>query len=265
MNRSMLKAQARDRIAHAAPRPMQVGLVFTIIILLISFLSYKLVLEDTFKLYMEYIDVEEIQTTSYAEFLKNFDYNDFDRQLSRLAVSGTASFLNSVLSLITVIIIAGMIIFSLNTLRGKDASCWNLFDGFSIFGRVLLLYLLETVFIFLWSLLFFIPGIIAYYRYSQAIFLLIDHPEMSPMACIRESSRLMYGHKWERFVLDLSFIGWLLLVYLGCCIGFAFNFPVLGMIVGIFLFPFYFLTIAGYYRTITGDDIPNNDGWVPEI
>ena len=40
---------------------------------------------------------------------------------------------------------------------------------------------------------------------------LLDHPEMGVLECIRESKRLMRGHKAELFILDLSFIGWALL------------------------------------------------------
>ena len=35
-----------------------------------------------------------------------------------------------------------------------------------------------------------------------------DHPEYGWRECLDESQRLMTGHKWEKFVLDLSFIGW---------------------------------------------------------
>ena len=45
----------------------------------------------------------------------------------------------------------------------------------------------------------------------QALYLLLDHPEMGVTECIRESKRLMRGHKAELFILDLSFIGWALL------------------------------------------------------
>lgn len=64
---------------------------------------------------------------------------------------------------------------------------------------------------FLWGLLFVIPGIVASYRYRQALYLLLDHPEMGIMECISESKRMMRGHKAELFILDLSFLGWSLL------------------------------------------------------
>lgn len=67
------------------------------------------------------------------------------------------------------------------------------------------------IFIALWSLLLVVPGIIAAYRYRMALFLLLDNPEKSALACISESKRMMTGRKAELFVMDLSFIGWYIL------------------------------------------------------
>ena len=86
------------------------------------------------------------------------------------------------------------------------------------------------------------PGIIAAYRYRQAIYLLIDHPEMSVMDCIRESKRMMAGHKWELFVLDLSFIGW----------GFLSSLAMIGWLVRIYTTPYFGLTYALYYEALCG-------------
>ncbi len=79
------------------------------------------------------------------------------------------------------------------------------------FKKCILLYIIKYIFIFLWSLLFIIPGIVAMYRYSAATFILIENPEMSPTEALRASSELMKGRKGERFVLDLSFLGWTIL------------------------------------------------------
>ena len=43
-------------------------------------------------------------------------------------------------------------------------------------------------------------------------YILAEHPEFSAMDAIRESKRIMKGHKFELFVLQLSFIWWYLLV-----------------------------------------------------
>ena len=72
-----------------------------------------------------------------------------------------------------------------------------------------------------------------------ALYLLLDHPEKSAWQCLRESAAVMRGHKWELFVLDLSFLGWMLLSAL-----FA---PV-----SIWLDPYRAITNANYYNRLVG-------------
>lgn len=67
---------------------------------------------------------------------------------------------------------------------------------------------LRDLFTFLWSLLFFIPGVIKYYEYRMIPYLLAEHPEMSADEAFATSKKMMDGNKWSAFVLDLSFIGW---------------------------------------------------------
>ena len=67
---------------------------------------------------------------------------------------------------------------------------------------------LRDLFLFLWSLLFIIPGIIKGYSYRMVPYILADHPEMSGTEVITLSRQMMNGNKWRAFVLDLSFIGW---------------------------------------------------------
>lgn len=104
--------------------------------------------------------------------------------------------------------------------RTGETSFDKFFDGFKNFGANFILGLLETVFIFLWSLLLIIPGIIMSYAYSAAYFIKVARPNMDAMDCIRTSKEIMRGHKWELFVIDLSFIGWGLLCLLTFGIGF---------------------------------------------
>ena len=73
-----------------------------------------------------------------------------------------------------------------------------------------------TVFEFLWSLLFIVPGVIKHYEYKMIPYLLTENPEMTRKEAFAESKRLMKGNKWKAFVLDLSFIGWDILSLLTC-------------------------------------------------
>lgn len=105
----------------------------------------------------------------------------------------------------------GFSIFMLTFFRSRKIDNTLLFEGFSNFGRALLLLVLMIVKITLWTLLFFVPGIIAAFRYSQAFYVLADNPDMSARQCIKESCRIMTGNKGRYFYLLLTFIGWYIL------------------------------------------------------
>ena len=70
---------------------------------------------------------------------------------------------------------------------------------------------LMSIYIFLWCLLLFIPGIIKSYSYCFAPYISIDNDELTAEECINESMKLTNGYKMKLFLLDLSFIGWYLL------------------------------------------------------
>ncbi len=71
--------------------------------------------------------------------------------------------------------------------------------------------ILHYLFVCIGSIVFFIPGIIFSCSFSMAFFIINDHPEMNAMEALKESNRIMKGHKADYFMLNLSFIGWLIL------------------------------------------------------
>ena len=83
--------------------------------------------------------------------------------------------------------------------------------GFSNWLHVSLGMIVCYLYIVLWSLLFVIPGIIKAFSYAMTPYILVEHPEMSINQAIDESRRLMKGHKFDYFYLELSFIGWAIL------------------------------------------------------
>lgn len=87
------------------------------------------------------------------------------------------------------------------------------------YGRVLGIVLLTALYTLLWSLLLIIPGIIKAYSYSMTYLIAEDNPELGPNACIERSMAMMDGHKMDLFLLDLSYIGWILLGIISCGIG----------------------------------------------
>lgn len=70
---------------------------------------------------------------------------------------------------------------------------------------------LRTIFIFLWSLLLFVPGIIKSLSYAMTNYILVDRPELSANEAINLSKDMMYGHRFDLFYLYLSFAGWYIL------------------------------------------------------
>ncbi len=102
-----------------------------------------------------------------------------------------------------------------------------------------------TLFTFLWSLLFLIPGIVKAYSYRFTPYILADCPNVSARAALEISMRMTYGIKWELFVFDLSFVGWHLLN--GLTSG----------ILGIYTTPYYKTAFAALYDSMKNNAIEN--------
>jgi|AGTN01.3.fsa_nt_gi Predicted integral membrane protein len=83
--------------------------------------------------------------------------------------------------------------------------------GFNNYGRSLGGILWMELFVILWSLLLFIPGIIKALAYSMTPYILADTQNVSATDALKISMRMTNGHKGKVFVMGLSFIGWLLL------------------------------------------------------
>lgn len=92
---------------------------------------------------------------------------------------------------------------------GATVEIGDVFCGFSNkFGDYFLLGLMYNIFVWLWSLLFVVPGIIKSIAWSFVYQIKADHPEYTWKQCLDESNRMTMGHKMDIFVLQLSFIGW---------------------------------------------------------
>ena len=119
----------------------------------------------------------------------------------------------------------GVVMVFSGIVRKQQVSVGTVFGGFSNFANSFLAGLLVSIFTFLWTLLFWIPGIIKSYSYSMTFFILNDKPELTNADAITESRKLMNGHKMDLFLLDLSYIGWILLGLLSLGIGFLWISP----------------------------------------
>ena len=126
--------------------------------------------------------------------------------------------------------------------EGDTGLVGNLFSqGFGNWGHIVLGQLLMGIFIFLWSLLLIVPGIIKAYSYAMTPYILVDRPELSVRDAIRLSGRMMSGRKLDLFCLHLSFIGWMLLCILTLGIGM------------LFLSPYMMTAQAAFYQDVRSD------------
>ena len=114
----------------------------------------------------------------------------------------------------------------LSLVRTGSTRVEMLFDGFKQeLGAQVVAYILQSVFLALWTLLFISPGIVKTFSYSMTFYILRDNPGISGTEAIDRSRKMMNGHKWELFCLYFSFIGWILLSMLSFGIGVLFLMP----------------------------------------
>lgn len=100
-------------------------------------------------------------------------------------------------------LVYGASIFSLYAVRRNGPKFSMLFCGFNDFKRIAGTLYLRGLYIFLWGLLFIIPGFIRYYDYAMTPFLLHEHPELKFKEALERSKNMMDGHKADLFVWEL--------------------------------------------------------------
>ena len=137
----------------------------------------------------------------------------------------------------------GLAIFALSLSRKQDAKLSQIFSGFRKLGVGLGAYLLQLIFIILWSLLLIIPGIIAAISYSMTYYIIADNDLIGPLESITKSKEMMRGNKWKFFCLGFRFFGWALLCILTLGIG------------CLWLFPYMIVSLAQFY-----DDLKESNG-----
>jgi len=162
----------------------------------------------------------------------------------------------------------GVATINLAIARGENPQISQVFSGFSLFLKTLFTFLIQTLFIILWTLLLIIPGIIATYSYAMTFYILADNPSIKPLEAITKSETMMEGNKAKLFFLTLRFMLWVIIPIVLLGIVFALILPHAGtlivkvlvamlfiaMIVGMFVFMSYMgITLAKFY-----DDLKKN-------
>ena len=232
LDRPALKQKAKEIIRDSRPSIISVAAVYLILTIVINLLSTRLM----------GLGISQGEAQAYMNFAMEGNYDAALNYIERMTPPIGAHGIDLLLSLVMSVVEAGFVIFLLNSIRAAQPCFGNLLDGFGFFFKIILLNFLIALFTVLWSLLLIVPGVIAMYRYSQALYILVDDPTKSPMQCIRESKAMMVGHKMELFKLSLSFFGWMLLAGL----------PTIGYAVQVWTLPYMSTVFALYYDRLLG-------------
>ena len=138
--------------------------------------------------------------------------------------------------------------YNLNLVDKKNAAFETLFEYFSHWKTTTIARLLRALYVFLWALLFIIPGIVAGFSYAMTDYILAEDPELTADEAISQSKSLMMGNKWRFFCLQFSFIGWDILATLAFGIG------------HLWLTPYKQAAYAAFYREVSGTEFyPEED------
>jgi uncharacterized membrane protein len=198
ISRAAIKYNARGLLTQTKPSPLLIGLLYLAISIVLTLLSFSVT---------GWLRV-------YAKLIEQLMAGGLAAVPGPPAVTLPGYLINLALTLMMSTLSAGFTSYCLNICQQRPAGAGDLFDGFTIFFKLLWLNILTYIFASLWMLLFIVPGIIALYRYRMALYIMLENPHMGACACIRASGKMMRGHKWGLFVFDLSFLGWLLLLLL---------------------------------------------------
>lgn len=207
MDERILRARARENLRNNWGLSIAVAVVASLLGGLITGTSFLPELKydiplDHFPILQKYMS-QWNQGLHIGSFTLNF----------RAGIFGFAAFLlGGVLQI-------GYADYLLKQQDGKETNFRDLFSRFDHFGTGFAQQFLRGLYIALWSLLFIIPGIIKGYSYAMTPFILAEHPNLTASQAIDLSKDLMDGHKGELFVLDLSFLGWIILATLTLNLG----------------------------------------------
>lgn len=252
------KHEAKRIIREGTPSPVLVTLVYLLLTSGISLLV-RFFMADPFTEAIVYIAEGYDPIEVYAYVFGGFS-------------AVVAVFVSMLLSLYNTVMAFGYNGYTLNLARERESGFYDLFDGFGLVVKVILLNILTGIFVFLWGMFFVVPGIMAAYSYSQAVFCLLDDPDISPLEALRRSKAMMRGQKFNFFVVQLSFWGWRLAVELvtdlaawgvnalvpgvGGTVG-----SVLSMAFDLWLLPYQYIVYARFYSDLKRREMLENDPW----
>lgn len=204
LNRAQIKAEAKMIMKGARVSPY----IMTLLVMAILFVLDRVTdLVQGGSLFYSYGLFQR-----YLEILESGNLDTLEQMAALLLEhTGAAAFFSILVSLVGIILNGGYYIYCIGIRRGVEMPYATLADGLGSAGKLIWCGVQMYVKFFLWSLLFWIPGIIALYRYRFAYYNILTDSSLSAGGAIKLSCQQTRGMKAELFILDLSFIGWGLL------------------------------------------------------
>ena len=122
------------------------------------------------------------------------------------------------------------------------------FSGWGHGWRMGWIVTVKYTYVMLWMLLLYVPDLVKTLAYAMTEYIAVDHPDWSANQCITESRRLMDGHKWRYFCLNLSFFGWFILLIIVSLM------PMVGGVAQYFFMPYLESAKAAFYEDLLDRD-----------
>ena len=177
------------------------------------------------------------EKTTIIERIQDFASNNISYDTSPIFYSSNFQYIfysfisvASILGIFYTIFIGNVIVVGKNRYfiknHDENPELGEIFSGFkgNYLNVVKIMFLMDLKTL-LWLFLFIVPGIIKAYEYSMIPYLLAENPNLSADEAFSLSKQMTIGQKADLFVLDLSFIGWIILGLICCGIGILFVLP----------------------------------------
>ena len=111
--------------------------------------------------------------------------------------------LNIVVICISAYIQLGLAVYCIGLYKGDEVNYVTIFSRFKGLKPIVFILILSVV-VFLGFILLIIPGIILSLMYSQVFYILADDPDIGAIEAFNKSEKMMRGHKWQLFMLNLE-------------------------------------------------------------
>ena len=187
-------------------------------------------------------DILQLSRSGYFAAIWN---NDSLAALDALNSAKSTSFITSIVSMIisAILEVATIGVYIKMSRSPEPVAFSDFIESFNNWARATLGALWQYLWVFLWTLLFIIPGIIKTIAYSQMYYIIAEYKDVSVTKAMRISIEITKGHKWDLFVMYLSFLGWAILA--------AFTLGILNL----WLIPYMNMTYINAYHALMKEAI----------